>query len=155
MLLENGNQKSKMSRINIIKINKNVLSPIKKTKYATCYDVYSAETITIQAGDIVAVRLGIVLDMPEDLRCDVRPRSGLTCKGIICILGTIDADYKEEVRAIVLNTTQQSYTIETNTRIAQLFFSKDDKSIEVCIDGKAIQVDNTIRSGGFGSTGYK
>ena len=155
MMLSLNQKKASISRINIIKINKDVLSPIKKTKYATCYDVYSAETITLQTGTIVAVRLGIVLDMPEDLRCDVRPRSGLTCKGIICILGTIDADYKEEVRAIMLNTTQQSYTIEMNTRIAQLFFSRDDRSIDVYIDGQAIQIDNTIRAGGFGSTGYK
>ena len=143
----------KKNRVNIIKLVKDIKDPIKKTKYAACYDVYSAERVILRAHTIVPVKLGISVDMPHNIMCEVRPRSGLTCQGMVCILGTIDPDYKEEIRAIILNATNEDKILEKNTRVAQLFF-KQNADIEIFVDNKSVHIDDSIRTGGFGSTGY-
>jgi dUTP pyrophosphatase len=98
---------------------------------------------------------GIRLSMPNGYEAQVRPRSGLACKSGITVLntpGTIDADYTGDIGVILVNLSQQSFTIEPGARIAQLVFQK----IEV---PKLCEVENlavTKRGdGGFGSTGTR
>ena len=98
---------------------------------------------------------GISVSIPKNFEIQIRPRSGLAAKNQISVLntpGTIDADYRGEIKVILINLGSESFTVENGARIAQMV---------VCpiIKAKLKEVeslDNTSRgSGGFGSTGTK
>lgn len=96
---------------------------------------------------------GIAIGLPENMEAQIRPRSGLAAKHGITVLntpGTIDSDYRGEVKAILINFGKEDFEIKLNDRIAQIIFSEVVKAkFEEVSD-----LDNTERgSGGFGSTG--
>lgn len=98
---------------------------------------------------------GLFLEIPEGFEAQVRPRSGLAIKqGITCLNtpGTIDADYRGEIKVILINLSNETQKIENGDRIAQLVFQKIEKIEWVETD----QLGETVRSdGGFGHTGKK
>lgn len=98
---------------------------------------------------------GLFLEIPEGFEAQVRPRSGLAIKqGITCLNtpGTIDADYRGEIKVILINLSNETQRIENGDRIAQLVFQKIQK-IEW---EETNQLGETVRSdGGFGHTGKK
>ena len=98
---------------------------------------------------------GLFLEIPEGFEAQVRPRSGLAIKqGITCLNtpGTIDADYRGEIKVILINLSNETQKIENGDRIAQLVFQKIEK-IEWL---ETNQLGETVRSdGGFGHTGKK
>lgn len=98
---------------------------------------------------------GLFLEIPEGFEAQVRPRSGLAVKqGITCLNtpGTIDADYRGEIKVILINLSNETQRIENGDRIAQLVFQKIQK-IEW---EETNQLGETVRSdGGFGHTGKK
>ena len=101
------------------------------------------------------IRTGIKLALPEGFEAQVRPRSGLAAKHGISILnspGTIDSDYRGEIGVILVNLSNQKFTINRGDRIAQLVLAKYEK-----INWKIIkELPKTNRGfGGFGSTGEK
>tara|TARA_B100000963_G_scaffold6260_1_gene4872 strand:+ start:3896 stop:4333 length:438 start_codon:yes stop_codon:yes gene_type:complete len=101
------------------------------------------------------IRTGIKLALPEGFEAQVRPRSGLAAKHGISILnspGTIDSDYRGEIGVILVNLSNQAFTINGGDRIAQLVLTKYEK-----INWKIIkELPKTNRGfGGFGSTGEK
>jgi dUTP pyrophosphatase len=98
---------------------------------------------------------GLFLALPENWEAQIRPRSGLAIKqGLTCLNtpGTIDADYRGEIKVILINLSNEAQTIQDGDRIAQMVFQK----IEKVILEKVETVEATERgSGGFGHTGKK
>ncbi|HBD94977.1 MAG: deoxyuridine 5'-triphosphate nucleotidohydrolase [Spirochaetes bacterium GWF1_41_5] len=96
---------------------------------------------------------GLYIEIPEGYEAQVRSRSGLAVKhGIFCLNspGTIDSDYRGEIKVILMNLSDQEFIIENNDRIAQLVFCKIEKITWLAAE----TVDNTNRGGGgFGHTG--
>ncbi len=96
---------------------------------------------------------GISIELPEGYEAQVRPRSGLAMNYGITMLnspGTIDADYRGEIKVIAINLSNEAYTIEPGEKIAQLIVSK----YEAVIWQNAEELSNTKRgTGGFGHTG--
>jgi dUTP pyrophosphatase len=118
-------------------------------------DLYAAneEDIVIPVGGRVQVPTGIAISMPTDCEAQIRPRSGLALKYGLTLLntpGTIDSDYRGEIKVIVINLGDKEYTLKRGERIAQMVFSK---VIQVKLQ-ETDQLDDTERgAGGFGHTG--
>ena len=128
--------------------------PSRATPHAAGYDVRSAEPdFALAVGEIRLVATGLVMELPEGIECQVRPRSGLALRHGITIPnspGTIDPDYRGEVRVILQNTGPESVDIARGERIAQLVFARFT-SPEIV---EATELSATLRGeGGFGSTG--
>jgi dUTP pyrophosphatase len=111
------------------------------------------EPSTLQPLERAVVRTGIFIELPIGYEAQVRPRSGLAAKKGISVLnapGTIDADYRGEIGVILVNLSNEAFTIEDGERIAQLVIAKHERAIWEEVE----ELSNTDRgSGGFGSTG--
>jgi dUTP pyrophosphatase len=116
-------------------------------------DVTAAEELTLQPGERHAVATGFAIEIPRGYEVQVRPRSGLAMKhGITCLNtpGTIDSDYRGEVKVILVNLGQEPFEIRRGERIAQLVPAPVLRADFV----EAHELSETERgSGGFGSTG--
>jgi dUTP pyrophosphatase len=116
-------------------------------------DVTAAEDLTLQPGGRHAVATGFAIEIPRGYEVQVRPRSGLAIKnGITCLNtpGTIDSDYRGEVRVILINLGQRPFEVRRGERIAQLVPAPVLRADFVEVGKLA----GTARgSGGFGSTG--
>ncbi|MDD4803493.1 MAG: dUTP diphosphatase [Syntrophomonas sp.] len=118
-------------------------------------DIYAANEndIKIGRGERVLVPTGIAIALPDDCEAQIRPRSGLALKHGLTLLntpGTIDSDYRGEIKLIVINLGDKEYTLTRGERIAQMVFARVIKPeiMEVEI------LDDTERGrGGFGHTG--
>ena len=103
----------------------------------------------------VLVKTGLFLELPIGIEAQVRPRSGLALKKGISVLnapGTIDADYRGEIGVILINLSQESFTINNGDRIAQMDIAKHERAQWNEVES----LEETERgSGGFGSTGIK
>ncbi len=116
-------------------------------------DVVAAETLTLAAGARHAVATGFAIAIPDGFEVQVRPRSGLALKnGITCLNtpGTIDSDYRGEVKVILANLGQEPFEIVRGERIAQLV----PAPVQRAEFSEVSSLDETDRgAGGFGSTG--
>ncbi|MEM0951888.1 MAG: dUTP diphosphatase [Cyanobacteria bacterium P01_H01_bin.74] len=125
------------------------------TPGSAAMDIRAAISAPVSIGPLerALIPTGLVLMIPEGYECQLRPRSGLAIKhGITLIngVGTIDSDYRDEVKVALVNLSQASYAIEPNERIAQMLFAKLLPIQWVLADA----IDKTTdRKGGFGSTG--
>ena len=126
------------------------LKPNFMTQGAACADCYSAEDITIQAHTRHLVKLGFALELPKDYEAIIRPRSGLSRKGIDIAIGTIDSDFKGELSANVINNTESDFVINKHDRICQIAFRQIEEINLVEVD----ELSSSDRgANGFGSTG--
>lgn len=111
------------------------------------------QPIIITPLERVLVPTGLFFEMPEHLEAQVRPRSGLAIKqGLTCLNtpGTIDADYRGEVKVILINLSNEAQTIQDGDRIAQVVFQQ----VEQVVFEQVEQLNETVRgAGGFGHTG--
>ena len=111
------------------------------------------EAIVLQPLQRALVPTGLYIELPPDYECQVRPRSGLAIKhGITCLNtpGTIDSDYRGEIKIILINLSAEPQVIHAGDRIAQLVFQKVEKAEWIAVEA----INETERSaGGFGSTG--
>jgi len=128
--------------------------PARATEHAAGYDVRSAEEdFVLQPREIRLVSTGLNMELPEGLECQVRPRSGLALRHGITLPnspGTIDPDYRGELRIIMQNSGSEAVRIERGERIAQLVFNRFATPEVVESD----ELGATARgSDGFGSTG--
>ena len=129
--------------------------PEYKTKGAAGCDVcaFLSESLTLKPMERYAVPTGLFFEIPEGYEIQVRPRSGLAIKnGITCLNtpGTIDSDYRGEVKIILVNLGTEDFVINNGDRIAQLVASPVTAANFIKVD----KLDETQRgSGGFGSTG--
>jgi len=116
-------------------------------------DVTAAEELTLQPGQRHAVATGFAIEIPRGYEVQVRPRSGLAIKhGITCLNtpGTIDSDYRGEVKVILVNLGQEPFEVRRGERIAQLVPAPVLRANFV----ETTELAATARgSGGFGSTG--
>ncbi|HET8533913.1 MAG TPA: dUTP diphosphatase [Sphingomicrobium sp.] len=116
-------------------------------------DVTAAEELILQPGERHAIATGFAIEIPRGYEVQVRPRSGLAMKhGITCLNtpGTIDSDYRGEVKVILVNLGQEPFEIRRGERIAQLVPAPVLRADFV----EAHELSETERgSGGFGSTG--
>ncbi len=129
--------------------------PARASAEAAGFDVRSCEAFRLEPGRIHAAATGLIMEMPAGLECQVRPRSGLAARHGITLPnspGTIDSDYRGELRILMQNTGAEAVTINRGDRVAQLVFSH---CLSPRVD-EAPGVTETERgSGGFGSTGVK
>jgi len=110
-------------------------------------------SVCVSPGERMLVPTGLYLEVPAGLECQVRPRSGLALKKGITVLntpGTIDSDYRGEVGVILINLSNENFTIEPNDRIAQLVFCP---VIQVTLIETDALESSERGTGGFGSTG--
>ena len=116
-------------------------------------DVLAAEAIVLKPGPRHAVATGFALAIPEGYEVQVRPRSGLALKHGITVPntpGTIDSDYRGELKVILINHGADNFAIERGDRIAQLVLAPVVQAAWEEVD----ELDETTRgAGGFGSTG--
>ena len=146
-----------MVRILVKKFDKNIKLPTYKTSGSSGLDLaaHIKKKITINPGKIAMVSTGIAVAIPKNYEIQIRPRSGLAAKKSISVLntpGTIDADYRGEIKVILINLSNKIFKIRSGDRIAQMILSP-------VVKGKFVQVKSlpkTIRGKkGFGSTGKK
>jgi dUTP pyrophosphatase len=123
------------------------------SKGAAGMDVCAAESLLLRVGKRHAVATGFAFAIPDGYEVQVRPRSGLALKhGITCLNtpGTIDSDYRGEVKVILANLGEDDFQITKGDRIAQLVVAPVTHAAMVEVD----EIDETARgAGGFGSTG--
>ena len=108
---------------------------------------------TLQPFERVLIPTGLFIELPEGFEAQIRPRSGLAIKqGITCLNtpGTIDADYRGEIKIILINLSQEEQVIHHGDRIAQMVIQKVEKGIWTQAEELQITERNT---GGFGHTG--
>jgi dUTP pyrophosphatase len=116
-------------------------------------DLRSAEALTLKPGARALVATGITIALPTDTEAQVRPRSGLAVKHGVTVLnspGTIDSDYRGEIKVPLINHGSEDFVIARGDRIAQMVIARVEQ-VELA---EVTSLDDTARgSGGFGSTG--
>ena len=144
-----------MVKILVKKFDKNIKLPTYKTSGSSGMDLvaYIKNKITINPGKTAMVPTGIAVAVPKTYEIQIRPRSGLAAKKSISVLntpGTIDSDYRGEIKIILINLSKKSFVVKSGDRVAQMILCPVAK-------GKLREVKNlpkTVRGiGGFGSTG--
>ncbi len=138
-----------------IKVASNTKIPVYKSHGSSGADVFTCieAPIELQPGEITLVPSGISIELPPGYEAQIRPRSGLALKHGLTLLntpGTIDSDYRGEIKIILANLGKESFIIENGMRIAQMVFCKVYRGefIEVT------EINVTDRNdGGFGHTG--
>jgi dUTP pyrophosphatase len=128
--------------------------PARGSPHAAGYDIRSAEPdFDLEPGEIRLVGTGLLMELPEGVECQVRPRSGLAVRHGVTLPntpGTIDPDYRGEVKVALINLGRSPVAIARGDRIAQLVFAR----FEVLEVQEAEGLSETLRgAGGFGSTG--
>lgn len=115
-----------------------------------CCDCYAAEDLTVAYGQIAKVKLGFCLELPEGYEAQIRPRSGLSSKGIVSMFGTIDSNYRGEVCAIIQNNSFDDFGIKFGDRICQMKIERVEPVVFKVVE----ELSDTLRGcNGFGSTG--
>ena len=130
--------------------------PTRMTEHAAGFDLSAAvnEPTVLQPGDIRVIPCGFAMAVPPGYEAQVRPRSGLSSKHGVTLVnapGTIDADYRGEVRVPLINLGRQPFTVERGMRIAQMLILPVPRAEMIEVG----ELDETSRGqGGFGHTGH-
>lgn len=137
-----------------IKLLENGLMPKCIQEGDACLDCYADidSDVSIKTGERILVSLGFCIELPDGYEAVVRPRSGLTKRGIDIGIGTVDSNYRGEVKACVINNSVEDFVVHKNDRICQLAVRKTERVnlVQVC------QLSDTARgSDGFGSSGMQ
>lgn len=135
-----------------LKKSDEAIIPNYQTEKSAGLDLHSVEDVTLKPGQITTVRTGLHMALPEGTELQIRPRSGLAAKHGITVLnspGTIDADYRGEIKVVLINFSEKTYKIKKFDRIAQGVLAKYEHADFVEVE----DLDKTERQGGFGSTG--
>ena len=143
-----------MVKLLIKKLQKNIILPEYKTDGSSGMDLMAnvEQTVKIFPGEKKIISTGIMVAIPEQYEIQIRPRSGLAAKNGISVLntpGTIDSDYRGEIKVILINLGKDIFEINKNDRIAQMIVCPIIK-----VELKEVEsLPKTIRGeGGFGST---
>ena len=146
-----------MTKILIKRLSKKVLMPKYETDGSSGMDIaaFINENIEVKPGEKEIVPTGFSLSIPKGFEVQIRPRSGLSAKKGISVLntpGTIDADYRGEIKVILINLGKEKFLIENGNRIAQMVVCPVTQVKMEEVD----ELSETSRgAGGFGSTGIK
>ena len=143
-----------MVKLLIKKLQKNIILPEYKTDGSSGMDLMAnvEQTVKILPGEKKIISTGIMVAIPEQYEIQIRPRSGLAAKNGISVLntpGTIDSDYRGEIKVILINLGKDIFEINKNDRIAQMIVCPIIK-----VELKEVEsLPETVRGkGGFGST---
>ena len=144
-----------MVKVLVKKLNTRVKLPSYKTEGSSGMDLiaFVEKPIEIKPNSSALIPTGLSIAIPEDYEVQIRPRSGLAAKSNISVLntpGTIDSDYRGELKVILFNHGNKQFVVKNNERIAQMVLAPVLK-----VDFEEVDsLPDTIRgSGGFGSTG--
>ena len=144
-----------MVKILVKKFDKNIKLPTYKTSGSSGMDLvaYIKDEITINPGKTAMVPTGISVAVPKNYEIQIRPRSGLAAKKSISVLntpGTVDSDYRGEIKIILINSSKKSFVVKSGDRVAQIVLCPVAK----CKLREVKNLPKTVRGkGGFGSTG--
>jgi len=120
-------------------------------------DVHAAAEINIGPGKWAAIPTGLSMEIPEGWEVQVRPRSGLALKYGVTVLnapGTIDSDYRGEIKVLLINHGTQDFNVKIGDRIAQLVLGRTYQNVWTLVSASDEPLSATVRGeGGFGSTG--
>jgi dUTP pyrophosphatase len=141
-------------KVKIINQSNNPL-PEYKTKGSAGVDIsaHLTETVVLKPLERQLIPTGLFLELPEGVEAQIRPRSGLAIKnGITCLNtpGTIDSDYRGEIKVILINLSNEDFTINNGDRIAQMVIAKYE---QVTFEAVEVLEATTRGAGGFGHTG--
>ncbi len=148
------NMSEELIEIRVERLSSDIPLPRRMHDLDAGYDVCSRIEVTVPPKDFVVIPTGLIFEIPPGFRIDVRSRSGLAAKYGIFVLnspGTIDAGYRDEVKIILANFSNQPFLVRKGDRIAQLVVSRVDVDIKWKIVAKVSRIND--RGGGFGSTG--
>ena len=146
-----------MTKIQIKKLSNEVLTPKYETSGSSGMDIsaYIRKDIIIKSGDKALVPTGFSLSIPQGYEIQIRPRSGLAVKKGITVLntpGTIDSDYRGEIKVVLINLSKDEFTVKNGERVAQMVVCP---IVQVSLQ-EVEELSGTDRgTGGFGSTGTK
>ena len=146
-----------MTEILIKRLSKNISLPKYETEGSSGMDLSASieKEIQIEPGKSAIIPTGLAVSIPRNFEIQIRPRSGLAAKNQLTVLntpGTIDADYRGELKVILINLSEKKFYVEKGLRIAQMVLCPVIKAILKEVD----ELDETERgSGGLGSTGTK
>ena len=146
-----------MTKIQIKKLSPTAIIPQYETSGASGLDLAAdiKTNISLKPGDQTLVSTGLAIAIPQGFEVQIRPRSGLAAKKGITVLntpGTIDADYRGEIKIILINHSKENFVIKNGERIAQMVVCPVIQAKLEVVE----ELNNTDRgSGGFGSTGIK
>ena len=144
-----------MVKVLIKKLNPSVQLPSYKTSGASGMDLmaYIEKPINLKPGKACLVPTGLSVAFPEEYEIQIRPRSGLAAKNNISILntpGTIDSDYRGEIKIILFNHSNENFMIKNNDRVAQMVLTP---IIKMELEETKELPESVRGEGGFGSTG--
>ena len=146
-----------MIKILIKRLSKKISLPKYETTGSSGMDLSAniETTISISPGSTAIIPTGLSVSIPKGYEIQIRPRSGLAARNKISVLntpGTIDADYRGEIKVILINLGKENFIVEKGLRIAQMVVSP-----VIQVELKEVdELENTARGeGGFGSTGVK
>ncbi len=125
--------------------------PVRATDGSACFDLYAAEAAELVADRVTLVRTGLRMRAPDGTFLEVRPRSGLSTKGVVMANapGTVDRDYSGEVKVPLTYLFDGRYRVEPGDRIAQIRLVEEHPTDFE----EGVVVPLPSRAGGFGSTG--
>ena len=144
-----------MVKVFIKKLNSSAQLPSYKTSGASGMDLMACidKTINLEPGKSCLVPTGLSVAFPKEYEIQIRPRSGLAAKNNISVLntpGTIDSDYRGELKIILFNHSKVNFTINNNDRVAQMILTP---IIKMELEESNNLPDSIRGEGGFGSTG--
>lgn len=139
--------------LKIKKLHKSAIIPAYQSAEAAGFDLHSVESCVIESGKSALIATGLAFEIPKGYEVQIRPRSGLALKHGISVLntpGTIDSDYRGEIKVILINHSNAPFSINIGDRIAQ-------GVVNEIICAKIIEVEDLANSTrgamGFGSSG--
>jgi len=146
-----------MTKILIKRLSKEVSLPKYETSGSSGMDLSANinSEVNIEPGNSAIIPTGLAISIPKGFEVQIRPRSGLAAKQKISVLntpGTIDADYRGEIKVILINLNDKVFTVEKGLRIAQMVVCP---VVQAQLE-EVLELNDTDRgTGGFGSTGIK
>ena len=142
-------------KVKFIKLRNHAKTPVYSSEGAAGADLSASvdEDVVLVPGGRALIPTGLRMEIPTGYEGQVRPRSGLAIKSGVTILntpGTIDEDYRGEIKVILVNLSDQAFTVKNGDRIAQLVIAPVSKAV---FEESDVLSDSIRSSSGFGSTG--
>ena len=142
--------------VKILQLDKELSLPKYETDGSAGMDLYSTKNTLIIPGQISIISTGIAISLPKGYEAQIRPRSGLAAKHGITVVnapGTIDSDYRGEIKIILTNLSRQQHQVLRGNRIAQMVINRVEQINWLPVE-TGLDLEQSERgSGGFGSTG--
>lgn len=137
--------------LKVKKLSENAILPTMAHSTDSGFDVYSIENKVLFSNFPQKIKIGLAFELPANTELQVRPKSGLSSKGCIVVLGTVDEGYRGEVEVIIFNLSNVPLSIKAGQKIAQLVLMPVLRPVLEVIEEIDTETDRGVN--GFGSTG--